>query len=178
MGCLRSPCHLTLLYAVVKTLPSKPLGLPNIDQATGFAFTVAAPGFNIPQMCLQHPANIREVAPWVVALPLQTMTRALHMAFPSTRCWDVTYVDGDKLDAALWNTLVWRKTPPPPDPEKLWLPVDPYGLCSVVFVVQPPWILTPQDFKSFMACSSVRPWSFLFGIRCPDLVPILTAPAV
>ena len=104
-----------------------------------------------------RPTNVREITPWVLTLPLQTMTRVLHMAFPEARKWDVTHVNDDDRDAAIWATLVWRKKPLPSNLETFYIQAkDPLESCTVVFAVQPPWILTPQDFKSFVRCTSVR----------------------
>ena len=142
---------------VVHTLPRTKLDHPTVDDSTGYAFTLPAKGFDIPLPSVPRPTNVREVTPWVLTLPLQTMTRALHVAFPEAREWDVTYVNRDDGDATLWTTLVWRKTPPPSNIETFFIkPGNPLEHCSVLFAVQPPWIMTPQDFKSFVRCTSVR----------------------
>lgn len=130
-----------------------------MDDRTGYAFTVPAPGFDIiTAPSIPRPTNVHEVTPWVLALPLQTATRALHAAFPDEAAkWDVTYVNRNDGDSGLWNTLVWRRTPPPSDIETFYVEKrDPLEECSLVVAVQPPWILTQQDFKSFLKCSSVR----------------------
>lgn len=142
---------------VADTLPRTTLDLPTVDDSTGYTFTLPAKGFDIQPPSIPRPTNVHEVTPWVLTLPLQTMTRTLHVAFPEARKWDVTYVNRDDPDCALWTTLVWRKTPPPSNLETFFIdPKDPLEECSVMFAVQPPWIMTPQDFKSFVRCTSVR----------------------
>ncbi|KAF8587567.1 hypothetical protein K439DRAFT_1407360 [Ramaria rubella] len=144
----------------LELVPRDGLGMPNVDEASGFAFTVPAPGFNIQQIPLPRPTNVQEVSPWVLALPLQTMTRALHVAFPEAREWDLTCVGHDDPDTTLWSTYVWRKTPPPSQLETFWMkPVNPLQKCSVLFAVQPPWIMTPQDMKSFLRCRNLPPFN-------------------
>jgi hypothetical protein len=128
-----------------------------MDDATGYTFTVPASGFDINPPSVPRPTNVQEVTPWLLTLPLQTMTRALHVAFPEAQKWDVTYVNRDDRDAALWSTLAWRRTPPPSKLETFFIkPTDPLENCSVVFAVQPPWVMTEQDFKYFLRCTSVR----------------------
>lgn len=161
---IHSEPYFRYFSVVFDTIPSQKLDIPTVDDRTGYAFTVPAPGFNITASSVPRPTNIHEVTPWILTLPLQTMTRALHGIFPEEGAkWDITYVDRSDPDTALWSTLVWRKTPPPSKLETFFIePQDPFEQCSVVFAVQPPWIMSPQDLKSFLRCTSVSIYSLLW----------------
>ena len=131
------------------------------------------------------------------------MQRAMHLASPDTTRWWLDEADSvpqpeETANRALWRTYLWRFHPDEHQPT-WWRDVEededgaktePAPRTSMVFVVQPPWILAQQDMKNFTQCSSVGtptlPLLFLHiefmhsYLRCPmtmfPLKVVLIAP--
>lgn len=96
------------------------------------------------------------------------MQRAMHLASPDTTRWWLDEADSvpqpeETANRALWRTYLWRFHPDEHQPT-WWRDVEededgaktePAPRTSMVFVVQPPWILAQQDMKNFTQCSSV-----------------------
>ncbi|KAF8512840.1 hypothetical protein BU17DRAFT_95876 [Hysterangium stoloniferum] len=136
-----------------KLFPNGPLDVPNQGADTGYAFTVPAFDFRIPETLLPHPTNLVEIMTWVNTFPTQTMARVMHAVFPEqTRSWNVTTVNDNDPDKALWQMLAWRKAPGPSRLDEFYRapPPDPLATCSMLIVVQPPWILSPGDIRAFV----------------------------
>ena len=115
-----------------------------------------------------YPCSVEETCIWVTERPLKTMQRAMHLAFPDTTRWWLDEAESVPLpeEAAnrpLWRTYLWRFHPDEhqqtwwrdvPEAEKS-VKTEPAPQNSMVFVVQPPWILALQDMKNFTNCTSV-----------------------
>ncbi|KAF8512839.1 hypothetical protein BU17DRAFT_53807 [Hysterangium stoloniferum] len=141
-----------------KLFPNGPLDVPNQGADTGYAFTVPAFDFRMPETLLPHPTNLVEIMTWVNTFPTQTMARVMHVVFPEqTRSWNVTTVNDNDPDKALWQMLAWRKAPGPSRLEEFYRapPPDPLATCSMLIVVQPPWILSTQDIRAFVKSRSM-----------------------
>lgn len=92
---------------------------------------------------------------WVLLYPLRTVRRMMYLTFPQT----AIYVFHD------------RQTKPRDENSIRWVVWGPSDLDitraadmnrpRVTVLVQPPWLLTEQDLRSFAACTSV---SVLFAI--------------
>ncbi|KIJ54872.1 hypothetical protein M422DRAFT_775087 [Sphaerobolus stellatus SS14] len=166
-------------------IPTKDQPLPDGSPATGYMLTMPYPHFTTPMIGLLPPNSLNELVSWFTMLPFQTMTRFLHVVFPTTRGWDFTFVpyalqfdrpvgehDGFDIgslpdpDRELWSTYVWRKRP-----EKK-MELDRYyrtgeagigreeilGECKVVMAVQPPWICGEADLKAFVKTTKIQPF--------------------
>lgn len=85
---------------------------------------------------------IVRVARWIAEFPLVTIQRVIHLCFPESEAWEfargLTGVDAD------FQYFEWRN-----------LRYDLPG-ADIVVAVQPPWVLSSQDLRSFTEISSVR----------------------
>lgn len=115
-----------------------------------------------------YPSSVEDTCVWLTERPFKTMQRAMHLAFPDTTRWwlDEAEPISDPEAVAnhpLWRTYLWRFHPD--EYQKTWwrnvpnsksgvdtLPAPPN---SMVFVVQPPWILALQDMRNLANCTSV-----------------------
>ena len=116
---------------------------------------------------IPYPCSIQETCRWIVERPLQTMQRAVHLAFPDTTRWWLDEAPSEirppAEDPNLWRTYLWRFHPDEHHPT-WWRDVpfsdsgvetEPAPHESIVFAVQPHWILGPQDLSDVADCKSV-----------------------
>ncbi|KIJ24734.1 hypothetical protein M422DRAFT_785790 [Sphaerobolus stellatus SS14] len=167
-------------------IPGQDAPLPDGSPATGYMLSMASPRFNIPTMGLLPPNSLNELALWFTMVPFQTMTRLLHLVFPTTRGWDFTFVPyalqfdrpvgkqdgsdagtGPDPDGELWCTYVWRKRPEKKMELERYYRVGEDGIgreeilgeCKVVMAVQPPWICSEADLKAFVKTTEIQPYN-------------------
>lgn len=86
--------------------------------------------------------KISRVARWIAQFPLATIQRMVHLCFPESQAWGFARGPTD-VDADVFNCFEWRN-----------LGSQSSGT-DMVIAVQPPWVLSPQDLKSFTEIVSV-----------------------
>lgn len=102
------------------------------------------------------PGSLQELVTWVVEQPLQTVQRALHLAHPGTADWwfDEVQSNGKEewRNKELCRAYVWKRHPSPKNNCEVK---------SLAVIIQPPWILTWQDFQDVVECKNVRNYNSL-----------------
>ena len=83
------------------------------------------------------------VAQWIAQFPLATIQRIIHLCFPESEAWEFAHGLKD-TDADLFQYFEWRN------------PRSDSPGADMVVAVQPPWVLSSQDLRSFTEISSVR----------------------
>jgi hypothetical protein len=84
------------------------------------------------------------VSVWVDQLPLETVQRTMHLVYPETQNWKFVHNDVLDIDKDIFDHFQWKDWAQPQS-------------TRLVVVVQPPWILSPQDLQNFQNCELVRP---------------------
>lgn len=83
---------------------------------------------------------------WVSQFPLDSAQAVMHNIFPQTDDWSFSPVRSD-VDEDIFESYIWSPTATTVNATG--------GPGSVSVFVQPPWILSPTDFKAFARCDSV-----------------------
>ncbi|KIM85232.1 hypothetical protein PILCRDRAFT_817232 [Piloderma croceum F 1598] len=121
-------------------IPVESLGVEDEDETTGERLSVPANiCCNIPPMPLNRPSEISRVSVWIDQLPLETVQRTMHLVYPETKNWKFVHNDVIDIDKDIFDHFQWKDRN---DPQN----------SRLVVVVQPPWILSPQDVQNFQEC--------------------------
>lgn len=80
---------------------------------------------------------------WIDQLPLGTVQRAVHLAYPETRNWGFFPSGEVDVDEDIFKHVEWKNCKQAKS-------------TKLIVVVQPPWVLSEQDLQSFRNCQSVR----------------------
>ncbi|KAL6298856.1 hypothetical protein BKA93DRAFT_743354 [Sparassis latifolia] len=144
-------------FAVLdRRIPSAPLDADNLDEYTGEALTLpCAPHYNIPRHVGGQVSNIERVCRWVVEYPLTTSQRILHLTMPQTDDWSFSpekHARDIDMDKDIFRYTTFSAAAAPLPPRGCAIP-------SVTVVIQPPWILSPQDLVAFVACGALPPYN-------------------
>ncbi|KAF8522828.1 hypothetical protein JB92DRAFT_3140913 [Gautieria morchelliformis] len=117
---------------------------------------------------IPYPSSIEETCQWLTDRPFKTMQRAMHLAFPDTTRWWLDEAEPlpgaeARANGALWRTYLWRFHPD--EHQETWwrdtpestsgAKTEPAPRNSMVFIVQPPWILALQDMNNLAKCTSL-----------------------
>ncbi|KAH9854133.1 hypothetical protein C2E23DRAFT_727038 [Lenzites betulinus] len=128
-------------------LPMTRTGDADFDHENGGGISVPARGFQINQTNpIGKPADIDKVLRWVLEYPLATANHMMHLVYPDTL--DYT-IQGGVVDDADRTILQWAKWGR--DDITITEAKDTWSE-SVIFIVQPPWILTEADLERFVGC--------------------------
>jgi hypothetical protein len=115
-----------------------------------------------------YPSSVEDTCLWLTERPFKTLQRAMHLAFPDTTRW--WFDEAEPLpdaetaaNRALWRTYLWRFHPD--ELQGTWwrdvpdsssgVKMEPAPCNSMVFIVQPPWILALQDMNNLAKCTNV-----------------------
>ncbi|KZT26223.1 hypothetical protein NEOLEDRAFT_1063653 [Neolentinus lepideus HHB14362 ss-1] len=132
---------------VDRFIPSEPLSEKDEDQKSGLSISVPAGAlFDIPKPRLGSASDINDVGQWLNVLPLQTVQRIVHLAWPDVCDWRVQRVKTEDKDCDLFRHFYWTRK------DTAGRQDDDLGLHSAVLAFQPPWILTRQDLQAFIRC--------------------------
>ncbi|KAJ7648857.1 hypothetical protein B0H17DRAFT_1102808 [Mycena rosella] len=145
-------------------LPSKSMGIEDLDSDTGEGFTVpAGPTFNIPPHSGRRPTDIMRMIPWLDYLPLMTVQGTLRLLFPTqTADWRFSLVDdAEDRDRKVFQHFVWSYSGPGKPTAFTALGDIPRNPLVVAF--QPPWILSAQDMLEFAQCRTFPRFSINDG---------------
>ncbi|OCH95517.1 hypothetical protein OBBRIDRAFT_720196 [Obba rivulosa] len=126
--------------------------LEDSDIETGVRLSIPCAPFDIQLQNLGRVVDVESTHKWVKYYPLQTLQRAVHLAFPESADYRFTDFRGPDLDEDImrWSTWTCHNSP------------SAYNTPAVVFV-QPPWILSLADFESFIRCPSVYSFKGTFA---------------
>ncbi|KAL6308989.1 hypothetical protein BKA93DRAFT_859648 [Sparassis latifolia] len=135
---------------VDRRIPSAPLDVDNDDKTMGEALTLpCAPYYNIPERTVGQVSNIERR---VIEYPLTTSQRILHLTMPQTDDWSFSpekHARDIDMDKDIFRYTTFSAAAAPLSPRGCPIP-------SVTVVIQPPWILSPQDLVTFVGCGAVR----------------------
>ena len=93
------------------------------------------------------------VTRWVTEYPLATAHRMMQLVYPeATQGYDLTELSNG--DSNIMRCIAWAPA------DTMITDADDLRKPSVVICVQAPWILSPQDMRAFLRCSTVRVSSF------------------
>ncbi|CAL1704794.1 unnamed protein product [Somion occarium] len=136
-------------WYVGRYIPSNDLNVPDGDEVRGDQFTLRSEGFDVQERMIGYPGNMDRVVRWVVEFPLLTVERTLHLTFQQTLEWtfDTSMSDLD-VDRELFRTVCWTRTQVGETTKD--------AECALMVFIQPPWIMTPYELKSFSDCPGLR----------------------
>ncbi|GBE88504.1 hypothetical protein SCP_1303200 [Sparassis crispa] len=141
---------------VDRRIPSAPLDADNADKTMGEALTLpCAPYYNIPERTVGQVSNIERVCRWVMEYPLTTSQRILHLTMPQTDDWSFSpekHARDIDMDKDIFRYTTFSAAAAPLSPRGCPIP-------SVTVVIQPPWILSPQDLVAFVGCGALPPYN-------------------
>ncbi|KAH9842813.1 uncharacterized protein C8Q71DRAFT_734682 [Rhodofomes roseus] len=105
------------------------------------------PSFQLPAPSPKKPTNLEQLCRWISLFPLDSAQAVMHNVFPQTEDWTFSQVKSD-IDEDIFQSYIWSPTATASGVTD--------GLGSVTVFVQPPWILSPKDFESFVSCDVLR----------------------
>ncbi|TDL27451.1 hypothetical protein BD410DRAFT_421136 [Rickenella mellea] len=129
-----------------KYVPAGSLGIPDVDPDTGERIAIPCPGYSIAWLQpppLRHVEELGTV--WIEQNVLRSAQRIIQMlpAFTDESThWTMERPEVPDNDHSIFRHFAWTKSQ---DADSGLDPCDP--TCSLVLSYQPPWVLSPQDFK-------------------------------
>ncbi|KZP31321.1 hypothetical protein FIBSPDRAFT_47068 [Athelia psychrophila] len=130
----------TVATWIERNIPETPVEIK--DKYSGYRLTV--PDYQaIMPVSFRSPSSTAEISALLEQLPLATAQRALHAAYPETKTFRfVRSVEAD-IDEQIFQHFEWKDARQSNSSARL------------IVAVQPPWVLSPQDLKSFSECPTV-----------------------
>ncbi|GBE82328.1 predicted protein [Sparassis crispa] len=108
-----------------------------------------------PERTVGQVSNIERVCRWVIEYPLTTSQRILHLTMPQTDDWSFSpekHARDIDMDKDIFRYTTFSAAAAPLSPRGCPIP-------SVTVVIQPPWILSPQDLVAFVGCGALPPYN-------------------
>uniref|UniRef100_A0A0W0EXX7 Uncharacterized protein n=1 Tax=Moniliophthora roreri TaxID=221103 RepID=A0A0W0EXX7_MONRR len=146
-----------ILSWISEYVPKDPLqDVDDRDPITGERLAVPCPAaakFEIPFIAERRPKDIHRIINWIDNFPLMTVQRTIHLLRPDYLQWEFRLCNeaNTSRDRGTFQHFLW--SPPPEVLESLQQPeLVKTQRKSVVVAFQPPWVLSPQDMKTFASC--------------------------
>ncbi|TBU50675.1 hypothetical protein BD309DRAFT_944451 [Dichomitus squalens] len=136
-------------------IPSKPIGNSDSDIKRNARISIPVEGYDIPQLTTGVVTTLPDVVEWVRQFPLTTIRRMMHMVYPETLDYKMEHLGTPmERDKGIMECFKWG-----PDENVIMEAADLYRP-TVMFFVQPPWMLAPRDMEIFVKTQKFpNPWA-------------------
>ncbi|KAI1795967.1 hypothetical protein LXA43DRAFT_696948 [Ganoderma leucocontextum] len=126
-------------------IPSTTVGDSDLDAPRNSRFSIPAHGYAIPQTITGEITTLPEIVDWVRHFPLTTVRRLMHMLCPETLDYKMQHLGTPmNRDKGIMECFKWA-----PD-ENAVTEASEFYRPTVMFFVQPPWMLSSKDLDIFV----------------------------
>ncbi|KAJ1310114.1 hypothetical protein OPQ81_006861 [Rhizoctonia solani] len=142
-------------FANTMNVPTWDLRVPEFDPTTRSIATMAGGRqFITPPNYLPSPEGVQGIREWVYHLPLRTAERVMSLVNRNSEIWYLDINQASNQFSHLYASCAWgprldRVIPGSTSTSRRVMP-------NLLFVIQSPWLLNPEDFRMFCERSMYR----------------------